>query len=917
MKKVLWIFLGAFFFMGMPFWVSAQEEVNAKEQTAQISEGEVNPEDAVNLNDMQIVARVELYDAEIVSQENNKFKLRFRLVNEGDIQPQVKYLVQLTDQDNQKVIHQQYYDEMVTLGKGEELKKEIAYEAPYGLNGKYNIHISAGNLKGLTLALGGFGEVEMTGEGLIEFNSCYIEIGDEKFPVNSGVDIDPTEQAVVRCEVFNSSVYDIEAKLNVDINERSPFGEAVKKEEMETQFFKAKETTSVTYNLFLPEKPQSYDGNMVFKSNNLVSSQTVPLHYVVRGDSATIQNISLDKDDYLANDIMKIRLLIAGDADDFPQARETVRENGNNKLFAEVAIFDERNKKCADAKEFEIDKSINDFDLKAQSDCRNPNISVKLKNADGKILDENDFSLRTVSEEPTANVVQKVMNNNIFKWFMIMATVLVIATIATVIVKNKSAKLFIFFLLGGVLMLLGDTREASAATYTGSFALDSYTITYSLSASTINQGGSVTARSRIVWNTCLNATLYTTNSFKLDGGARTSFTNVINQESGNHSWALLTFPEELKTYTVSTPGAHNIYFQILGRLYYNADQDYAYHSDGTYACLHCDEISSDFVNFSPLSNPTATSCPCFERLITWNGSLPLTVLTAVNGSCNTLRAKAYTAAETAWAGASWCTVGTANNIPATFLNYGASTSWTCAGSGGGNTATCSASRAHLIATCGTRATTYAQTVTTWPAGTFCSGTPSPLTPAFPAVGTSTTWSCLGSNTTSTTDDKSCTATRNVAVPIPDVTLTTPAVITLDIDSDGNLSRSILLTTTISNVSAACVGTGCVCDLDWEALNKTVLATDPISFNNTINVTSSGSKSYSVTCTNSAGSDNATATVTAKCNPQNWQDTCQKVCGLEMVDTHSIDASCIKSTVTDGATCVHPPCPVTGGVREVN
>lgn len=59
--------------------------------------------------------------------------------------------------------------------------------------------------------------------------------------------------------------------------------------------------------------------------------------------------------------------------------------------------------------------------------------------------------------------------------------------------------------------------------------------------------------------------------------------------------------------------------------------------------------------------------------------------------------------------------------------------------------------------CGTNATTYASTATSF-SGSFCStGTPSPTSPTFPSQGNSVSWTCLGSGTGT---NASCTATRS-------------------------------------------------------------------------------------------------------------------------------------------------------------
>lgn len=764
MKKILWSFLGAFLFLGMPLWAGAQEE-----EIPPIVEGDIadminkDEYDSSN-NNLVVVAQVELYDAEILSQENNKFKLAFRLVNEGDIQPQIKYAVALTD-ENDFLIHQQNYDEMVTLGAGQELKKEIEYEAPLGINGKYKLNITVANLKGLSLALGGFGEVDIEGGGLILFDECYIQIGEDKFSINEGVDIEAEEERpVLKCQVFNDNSEDINAKVSVQIRERSMFGNEIKREELDMQVFKAKEKSSLVYNLFLPERPQAYDGELVLRSEEGIVSSSVPLHYVIRGDSATIQNISLDKDDYVSGDNIKINLMIAGDADDFPGAREWNGENQDHELFADVVVYNGDNQKCAPEKTFEVDelKPINVLDLKTETNCRNPIISLKLRNSEGKILDEGNFNFKTEDEEPaSAGAIKDLVDNNLVRLFLALGFVLVIATIITVLIKNKKSSiklLVIFVLFGAFLFFRGESVEAATYTGTGVNAgyTETYVVTYSLNTTRINQGGSVTAYSQVKWYGCLNANRYTVSSFKVNSGGWSSYAANVN--GVNHTWAWSVFPTRSITYSgIYSVGINSVYFRVTGRRFFGANFDGQKDSTGRYVCLRCDQNLS----YQAIT-PNAYSCACYDHIFTSpNLKINFEVVRTINGACNYTRAKTYSFLETNWAGISWCNSfpGGITNQPASFLGYGGSATWYCLGSGGGANATCTASRTHLVAECGTRATTYPASATNFPALTatsWCSRGTAEGTGSitFPAAGTSTPyWICRGSNSGSTGDDK--------------------------------------------------------------------------------------------------------------------------------------------------------------------
>ncbi len=85
--------------------------------------------------------------------------------------------------------------------------------------------------------------------------------------------------------------------------------------------------------------------------------------------------------------------------------------------------------------------------------------------------------------------------------------------------------------------------------------------------------------------------------------------------------------------------------------------------------------------------------------------------------------------------------------------------WSCAGSNGGSTAFCSANKS-VNGACGTANKTYLSSDTSYGSDTYCSAGNPTATPAFPAQGSSVTWSCSGINGGS--GSGTCTASRGAA-----------------------------------------------------------------------------------------------------------------------------------------------------------
>jgi len=137
-----------------------------------------------------------------------------------------------------------------------------------------------------------------------------------------------------------------------------------------------------------------------------------------------------------------------------------------------------------------------------------------------------------------------------------------------------------------------------------------------------------------------------------------------------------------------------------------------------------------------------------------------TTIAPINGSCGTAN-KTYAYDVNTYGTDTFCSSGTASPASPAFPAQGESVSWTCIGSNGGTNASCTAKRnAPVNGACGTANKTYAYNVVSYGTDTFCSsGVANPVSPAFPAQGGSTTWTCEGLNGGTSA---SCIATRSLA-----------------------------------------------------------------------------------------------------------------------------------------------------------
>jgi len=107
-------------FLGLADLALAQEPLPLQDP---VSSNSQIPQSAVT------VATVNIYEARIIEQKDNVFKLAFDLTNGASIQPDVKYAVQLVDTNN-VIADERIYSEIINLRENQSISKQIEYQAP-------------------------------------------------------------------------------------------------------------------------------------------------------------------------------------------------------------------------------------------------------------------------------------------------------------------------------------------------------------------------------------------------------------------------------------------------------------------------------------------------------------------------------------------------------------------------------------------------------------------------------------------------------------------------------------------------------------------------------------------------------------------------------------------------------------------
>jgi hypothetical protein len=391
-----------------------------------------NPENPPTTTDSPhnfLVATVNVYQPTIISQNDHSFKVSFQISNREQIQSDIHYGIQLVSDSDQLIVDQQAFDETLSLNTGQSVTREVSYQAPEYLSGKYTLFVVAGNSRGFIFSTFPAGhQVELNGVDFgLELKSCSVKVADDSqnitYTLAQGVDISSTENLIAHCDIVNHFSHDITFLTNyATYNRLYFFGKQIStQKDSKTLTLKTKEQKSFDFNLPIEKTSQAYDVgiNLTDAGGNVISNR-VFAHYVLSGESATIQNLRFDKDYYAKGDTANFSFLFSGSANNFVGARTTQDKftGGNLQVTVEngdgTACASQLNRKLKPEDEF----ANLTFSVPITADCLNPDVKVVLADENGKTLDQQNFqaktSEKTAEDKTTVNGWQKAIGKYVF-----------------------------------------------------------------------------------------------------------------------------------------------------------------------------------------------------------------------------------------------------------------------------------------------------------------------------------------------------------------------------------------------------------------------------------------------------------------------------------------------------------------------
>lgn len=429
-------------------------------------------------SDAVLLATVNIYDAKIISQNGREITVAFDISNRQNIQPGIRYGVRLTKDpdDSETAVDETAYDETLVLGEYDTVSKEVKYEAPPGFSGTFGVWVISKNEKGLPLGINQAGEItlEETESIRIKEASCFLKVegeGNKTYPPAYGVDIDSDEKLLASCEISSNFNGQIKTIPRFETLERSLYGNKLKEEKLSVENFSSGEKKVLTFEIPKAKDPQAYDAVLSFSDpNGRIISNRVAFHYVIRGLSATVQNLRLDKDYYKEGETAKATFNWTSSADMFFGSR--MKGNRAKNIFLDVAISDQQGQLCGKAREEEIDTDSANMEnihirIPIARDCLNPQVSAQVLDEKDQTLDELAFSVKSQnpSVKTRTGIVKKAVDK-VKSFGMAFIIILVLISLALIIIKKKKGSLhlfvFVLFFLGSFLA----AKDTKADTFT-------------------------------------------------------------------------------------------------------------------------------------------------------------------------------------------------------------------------------------------------------------------------------------------------------------------------------------------------------------------------------------------------------------------------------------------------------------------
>ncbi len=370
----------------------------------------------------------------------------------------------------------------------QKLTKKFNYELGDHFDGDYRFVIHVENEAGYAVAIRSLPVFTLVGkkEGVvIDPISCQVSVSEDLenavYSLADGVDLKGEERLVAFCDVQN---YGDEGEYSYGYITKTRDGETVSEGVLEEKTNLVSGLTPAEYFLVPHEtKPQAYNTYLYLFNEQGVKSNSVAVHHVISGSSATIQSVTLDTREIKKDQLLNLKVEFTGRADYFAGSRELDGKEGTESTEEpsyEILVESKKgDKEC-----FVKRESVSGFGLLSKNisinpsvDCSGGSITVFVKDESGNVLDQDvvntsDFKTDVervaiengtyASEDQDTDDDSLLSTSNIIKMAGALVA-LIILILIIVLVKGTGTKtgLFLMILSGAI---LAETTLVYAAT---------------------------------------------------------------------------------------------------------------------------------------------------------------------------------------------------------------------------------------------------------------------------------------------------------------------------------------------------------------------------------------------------------------------------------------------------------------------
>ena len=375
------------------------------------------------------LATVNIQNASIVSQDSHTLVVGFDLTNRVGVQPHVRYSIQLigTSAAGKFIADEYVFPDDVVLGENTTVHEQVTYVAPPSIQGKFDVYLQSKSDTGFPLAVSDVGkatfETATSGFEIIA-TSCYLgiygETGSPKYALLQGVDIKPTETLVLHCSVANNSSVAVSLVPQYDTRYRSAYGDAAAQVGGDPTVITLKPHETRTIAVALPKAstPQAYNVLFSLRSGNTTSNM-IDAHYVLQGSSATVQNITFDKDKYAQGDTAAITFLWSPSADGFAGSR--VGTSTESATTVAVSLQSGTIPCASPITEALPQNPQVKLQIPVTHTCINPHVTVQLLAAAGSVLATGELTRSTKQRSSALEIVLGVaalLTLGLVLWFI-------------------------------------------------------------------------------------------------------------------------------------------------------------------------------------------------------------------------------------------------------------------------------------------------------------------------------------------------------------------------------------------------------------------------------------------------------------------------------------------------------------------